>query len=379
MTAPRPTAVGYVSAPTPDGLYQQSTLLASYAAREGLSLAHTVEDPRDGVTLIELLDLAERHDAVRVLLPAGVAMAARHRSITEILERIDAVCTVVSRSGTAAAGWMICLDIDGTLTREGGRGVPAVTVEAVTDVRAAGHDVVLASGRSLIGVMPIVRVLGMTSGWVVASNGAVTARLIPDAPGYLVEDAHTFDVGPVAKLALDLVPDVRLAAEEIGQGYRVSQQFRDDEVNGAQRVVGIQELWSEPTPRLILSAPGAAASLLEPIRALGLTANTASPDWVDVTPPGLSKATALGAVRRRLGVPPERTVAVGDGGNDLQMFAWAERAVAMGNAPQAVRDAADETTGSVDQHGVVDVLHSLLTNFTDAADNAASSLEAALS
>lgn len=361
MTTPRPTAIGYVSAPTSDTVQQQFNLLSAYAATEGLSLAHTVEDLRDGVTLSELFDLAERHGAVRVLVSAGSPMAARQRSLTDVLERIDAACTVVSLSGIASAGQMIALDIDGTLTSEGRRSVPAVTVEAVTEVLSAGHDVVLASGRSLLGVMSIIRALGMRSGWAVASNGAVTVRLIPDAPGYVVEDTHTFDVESVARLAFDLLPGVQLGVEEIGQGYRVNQRFRDDEVNGPQRVVDLDELWVEPTPRLILSAPGAADLLLEPIRALGLTANAAGPDWVDATPGGLSKATALEEIRQRLGVPRERTVAVGDGGNDLQMFEWAGRAVAMGNAAQAVRDAADETTGTVDEHGVVDVLRSLPT------------------
>ncbi|MFD6140180.1 HAD family hydrolase [Promicromonospora sp. NPDC060271] len=90
---------------------------------------------------------------------------------------------------------MIALDIDGTLLRTG-EPVPEVTVRAVRRVRAAGHHVVLASGRSLVGVLPVARQLGIVRGWVVASNGAVTARLTPEASvGYVLDQVLRFDVG----------------------------------------------------------------------------------------------------------------------------------------------------------------------------------------
>jgi hydroxymethylpyrimidine pyrophosphatase-like HAD family hydrolase len=42
------------------------------------------------------------------------------------------------------------------------------------------------------------------------------------------------------------------------------------------------------------------------------------------------------------------------------MLRWAARGVAMGNAPDEVKEAADEVTGHVDDDGLVAVLHSLL-------------------
>ena len=44
-------------------------------------------------------------------------------------------------------------------------------------------------------------------------------------------------------------------------------------------------------------------------------------------------------------------LAIGDGRNDLEMFAWAGRAVAMGQAVVEVREAADHVTAPVDEHG----------------------------
>jgi hydroxymethylpyrimidine pyrophosphatase-like HAD family hydrolase len=42
------------------------------------------------------------------------------------------------------------------------------------------------------------------------------------------------------------------------------------------------------------------------------------------------------------------------------MLRWAARGVAMGNAPDEVKAAADEVTGHVDEHGLVDALRPLL-------------------
>lgn len=258
----------------------------------------------------------------------------------------------------SAAGALVALDIDGTLSASG-MTVPAVTVEAVEDARRAGHHVVLASGRSLVGVLPVAQRLGIDPGWVVASNGAVVARVgAALSGGFRLEKMHAFDVEPVIRLARAALPTVQVGVEEIGWGYRVNRLFDRRLVNGEQRRVPDTELWNVPASRVILRA-GGVLDLIEPLRALGVTPTPAGPDWLDVTPRDVSKATGLERIRERIGVDPRWTVAVGDGVNDLEMIAWAARGVAMGHAPAAVVDAADEVTGTLEEHGVVTVLRTL--------------------
>lgn len=253
---------------------------------------------------------------------------------------------------------MIALDIDGTLLRTG-EPVPDITVSAVRRVRAEGHQVVLASGRSLVGVLPVARRLGIAEGWVVASNGAVTARLTPEAPrGYVLERVLRFDVGPVVDLALAALPGVRIGVEESGVGYWANRLFPTYQVNGAQRIVDRGALALASSARVILQGDGVLA-LVERLQGLRVTVNAADETWLDVTPPGLSKATALEKVRTDLGITPERTLAVGDGMNDADMLAWAARGVAMAHAPSALKAIADDVTGTIDEHGVVAVLDEL--------------------
>lgn len=258
-----------------------------------------------------------------------------------------------------AKSLLVGLDIDGTLVDRDAR-VPSETVDALDLVRSAGHQVVLASGRSLAGLVPIATRLGFAEGWAIGSNGALTVRLTPAvSERYVVDQVWTFDPGPVIRRALDLAPSVRIGVEEIGSGWRVNRLFDPGQVNGEQRVVRRQDLWSRQTTRVILEGPGV-GQFTEELRAFGATLTPADPDWTDATAPGTSKAAALEMLRERFGIPIHQTVAVGDGANDVDMLRWAGRGVAMGHASANVRDAADEVTGSVGANGVVSVLRSLL-------------------
>jgi HAD superfamily hydrolase (TIGR01484 family) len=261
---------------------------------------------------------------------------------------------------TGRGPYLVALDIDGTLL-DSGMDVPAVTSRAVAAARAVGHHVVLATGRSLIGALPVAQSLGLDSGWVVVSNGAVTARLAPDAPGeYVLHEQHTFDVGGVVRLAYDRIPDVRVAVEVVGWGYLVTREFDRADINGEQRIVQrVDELWATPVTRAILAGPGV-TSLVGPLRGLGVTATPNAQSWVDVTAPGLSKATALDKIRGMLRVDPARTVAIGDGWNDREMLAWAAHGVAMGHAPEPIKALAKRVTGTIHEHGAATVLHALV-------------------
>lgn len=72
----------------------------------------------------------------------------------------------------------------------------------------------------------------------------------------------------------------------------------------------------------------------------------------EVSPTHVSKAQGLRLLCDYLGLSMEQTMAVGDGGNDLDIMAAAGLAVAMGNAIREVRDVADVITDDNDHDGV---------------------------
>jgi hydroxymethylpyrimidine pyrophosphatase-like HAD family hydrolase len=260
---------------------------------------------------------------------------------------------------TVTATHLIALDIDGTLIGRDDK-VPSETVQALELVRASGHHVVLATGRSLVGLLAAARRLGLTEGWAVCSNGALTVRLDRGASsGYKVVEARAFGVGVVVRQANWLSPGVDIAVEEVGWGWRVNHEFGPGLLNGPQKLTPLEELLAGPASRVALHG-NQVGDHADALRHLGATVTPAGHDWLDVTAPGTSKATALEKIRCLLEVASEHTVAVGDGMNDIAMLGWAARGVAMGHAPDTVREAAGETTGTIADNGAVPILLSLV-------------------
>jgi hypothetical protein len=77
---------------------------------------------------------------------------------------------------------------------------------------------------------------------------------------------------------------------------------------------------------------------------------------VNITARGVTKGTAVTWLAGRRGLHLAAAVAVGDGWNDVSMFDVAGTAVAMGQAPEGVRDRADVVAPAFDQDGLATVL-----------------------
>lgn len=259
---------------------------------------------------------------------------------------------------------LVALDLDGTLLTYAGD-LRSPVRDAVAAVHGAGHHVVLATGRSLHATVPVAQELGIERGYAVCSNGSVTVRLDPALPGgYELDEVVTFDPAPALRLMAREFPDAYLAVEEVGVGFRMNKLFPEGELSGRHEVVDLDDLVSRHVTRLVVRSPGhtsqefhdlvARCGLADVTYAIGWTA------WMDVAPEGVTKASALERVRGLLDVAAARTVAVGDGSNDVAMLRWAARGVAMGHAEVPVREAADEVTGTVDEDGAAAVLHSIV-------------------
>ena len=262
-------------------------------------------------------------------------------------------------------GWrpkVVALDIDGTLLKwvEGaGRTYEQIEPRvhaAVHRALDAGAHVVLASGRSPHGMTGIADLLdlrgqGDARVWVVASNGAVVFRYPP------VEVVHeeTFDAGPAVRAILARKPNVLVAVEERGIGYRLNAPFPEGELSGDMIITDVEELVAGPVSRVIIRDPEQSAedfvALAEELGLHGTNYVVGWTAWLDLSPVGVSKASGLGYVVDELGLTSDDVLAIGDGRNDIEMLQWAGRGVAMGQAIQEVLDAADAVTESVYEDG----------------------------
>jgi Cof subfamily protein (haloacid dehalogenase superfamily) len=264
------------------------------------------------------------------------------------------------------SGWrpkLVALDIDGTILKwvEGSGTTreeisPAVK-ESVHRVLDAGAHVVLASGRSPHGMTNVADLLelhgpGRDRLWVVASNGAVVFRY----PPLEVVHEETFDARPAVQAILDRHPTALVAVEERGVGYRVNSHFPDGELSGDMIVTEIDELLAAEVSRVIIRDPESTAdefvALAEELGLQGTNYVVGWTAWLDLAPVGVSKASGLQYVAKELGISADETLALGDGRNDVEMFEWAHRGVAMGQAIEEVLATADAVTGSVFEDGV---------------------------
>jgi len=264
------------------------------------------------------------------------------------------------------AAWtprLVALDIDGTILKwiEGSGTTheeisPAVKASVHRALDAGAH-VVLASGRSPHGMAPVADLLELHAPdrerlWVVASNGAVVFR----HPPLEVVHEETFDARPAVHAIVERHPTALVAVEERGVGYRVNRPFPDGELSGDMILTDLDDLLASEVSRVIIRDPNSTAddfvALAGELGLHGTSYVVGWTAWLDLAPMGVSKASGLEYVARQLGLSAADALAIGDGRNDLEMFAWAHRSVAMGQAIEQVLAAADDVTGSVYEDGL---------------------------
>ena len=84
------------------------------------------------------------------------------------------------------------------------------------------------------------------------------------------------------------------------------------------------------------------------------------PGVLDIFSPDASKAAMAQQLARRMQIPAEQTMAIGDHDSDATLLQWAGIGVAMGNATPAAKAAADVITSSNLRDGVAEALEQYL-------------------
>ena len=87
-----------------------------------------------------------------------------------------------------------------------------------------------------------------------------------------------------------------------------------------------------------------------------LSVYRSEPFFIEIMPKDVNKATSLSRVLPVVGATKEDAICCGDGYNDISMIEYAGLGVAMGNAQEAVKQAADYITKTNDEDGLVQVI-----------------------
>lgn len=260
--------------------------------------------------------------------------------------------------------YLVALDVDGTLVDHDGRMSSGVR-ESVRAVVAAGHHVVISTGRSKGATLPIIELVDLEAGFAVCSNGGVTLRLDPEAPDhYEVVDRVGFDPSAALAALSEKLPTAKFALEGTDGRFYSTERFQDPSFGIRAEGVDLKTLSDITAVRLVVhsaqDAPEDFARVIDEAGLHGVTYSVGWSSWLDVAANGVSKGSALERIREGLGVDPDHTIAMGDGRNDIEMLEWAARGVAMGQAPDEVARVADEVTTTVYQDGAARILRTLL-------------------
>lgn len=261
--------------------------------------------------------------------------------------------------------WFVALDVDGTIMHED-ETIDLVVFDAVAHAVERGHDVTLATGRSWETTRPVLEKLGLHPEYVVCSNGAVTMQRAADEAGaYRRAHVETFDPTAALERIREFLPAGKFLIERPDGTRLYTEGMSEWNMIGAEEVEFAGLLGIEATRVVATSVDHGLDEFFGIVDRMGLHHVSYAigwTAWLDIAPEGVNKATALERVRGWLDAPAERVLAVGDGRNDIEMFSWAGaagRAVAMGQAPGEVKEAATEQTGSITEGGLAQTLDTL--------------------
>ena len=225
----------------------------------------------------------------------------------------------------------------------------------------------LSTGRSMSMTLPVALRLGITPDYIVCSNGAITLKRDPDAAdGYARHHIERFDPTQVLTSIRAVLSEASYAVEDEEGFFHYTGSFPEVTLGSASAQVTFDELLNRRATRVVVISPEHELDdFLSIVDQLGLhkvSYNVGWTAWLDIAPYGVNKATAMERVRAALGIDRSKVIAIGDGRNDIDMLIWAStegRGIAMGQAPDDVRAAANEGTASDLDDGVALVLSAL--------------------
>lgn len=262
---------------------------------------------------------------------------------------------------------LIAVDMDGTLLNEN-KEITNRCRQAVADLKRKGKKLVLATGRPLNGVMRYLEKLNLfdENDYVITYNGALvqstkTKHVIFHKP--LSRSAYL----ELYELSLQLGVNIHALTDQIVLTPKKSRYTElESEINQIPIQVGpvnevdastliVKVMFVDEADRL-----DAAYSQLPEWVKEKYTILRSAPYFLEFLDKSVNKGVGVSAVARQLGLKREEIICVGDAGNDLDMIQYAGLGVAMGNAFDEIKSAADYVTHSNEEDGVAHVIEEFM-------------------
>ena len=246
----------------------------------------------------------------------------------------------------------IFFDIDGTLVSFKTHKVPQSTIDALDTLRKNGIKVFVASGRhklsiNNLGDLQFDGYVTLNGSIALINNQVIYKHCIPDKdidalteyletkesfPCVYVQENdlymnyHNKTTRDIFKLLNFPEPPMRPLTERNGSVFQVIAFFEKEQEEHIMKLL-----------------PDCDETRWNPL-------------FTDIVPKGSSKWIGISKVLEHFDIKQDETIAFGDGGNDIEMLKTAHVGIAMGNANNDVKQAADYVTDSVDDNGIANAL-----------------------
>jgi Cof subfamily protein (haloacid dehalogenase superfamily) len=262
---------------------------------------------------------------------------------------------------------LLALDLDGTLLTNAGDSELTISTNNCRWIQAArdvGIQVVLATGRhrSSSTLNQVIQQLNIPLSLVVVngsevwtSKGELLRRqaFTEEEAALLYRLARKFHLS-----CIGFTPSGRVKAEDLKRGFSNSTWLKFVLLLNTVNTQKSGDFSGASEANLIGSARW---GVVERLRSSGrFECSSSTPLNLEVNPLGVNKAFGLRLLCDSLGIEKHEVAAIGDGFNDIEMLRWAGLGIAMMNAPNEVRQAADGVTETCEHDGVAKAVEQIV-------------------
>ena len=217
------------------------------------------------------------------------------------------------------------VDIDGTITENGGGRINLDALEALRRLTNMGHNVIFVTGRSSLEGF-LLSVFGGTTNIAVGENGGCIA---------LDSDEH---------ILLGNIEECKSAFEIIKNSI---DDVAEKHVFPRMTEVVLERTFDLDLAKQILSEKNIDVKLSD------------SQYAYHINSPGIDKGTGFSEIMKRLSILRDDVIAIGDSATDIPLFKVAKTSIALGNASEDVKSKATMTVSANAGDGVLEALDKL--------------------
>ena len=250
-------------------------------------------------------------------------------------------------------------DIDGTLVSMKTHTIPTSAVKSIAQAKRQGVKVFIATGRPYAIINNIDSILPYIDGYL-TTNGA-----------YCTVGNEVVYHHPIPKRDVELILNDAIEQDYscvvVGEKDITTYNYKDNidrifrrtlDIHGIDYHLPIEKVMQYDILQLTPFATVEQEQLLMP-RIPDCVSGRWHPEFMDITSRMADKGRGLAAIAQHLGIPIDACAAFGDGGNDISMIRAAGVGVAMGNAGDDVKQAANFVTTHIDEDGIMHAMQHL--------------------